>query len=273
MLILKHKKWNRRASLEIVLLVLMTLLVVGVTIFVFTTQKYSFNKKIGNVISADDSYYDLSLIEFYIKQAGENAFYKTYKEVVESREYLDPVITNLQNEVEFRSLNSNLNEEFKTKFNENLKREYAKYNFEDKQTNLNRFKDDYIKNDKFKIEYDGKRLKIMVDDFTLINGPEGEDITIKYNPDILLEYDFRELGLNSFNQIYTVKELCVTTSVSLEEMENCFSLLNNFDVAVEEKTKPNSQNGETYDLVTLTSKREFFIDGTLQKIEIKFIPS
>ncbi len=82
-----------------------------------------------------------------------------------------------------------------------------------------------------------------------------------------MNFNYENLGLHSLETLDEVKDYCILSEGVFSEgmltFEECLSLnLFNFDVVV-----------SSGDVVTLTTKKSFVIDGKLEKIGFSFIPA
>ncbi len=250
---------NRRGDITILLLVILVLLVASATLFSFVTSSGKVEAKISDAKFVENIYYKENLVEFYINQAGEKSISKTYRIFSENGDYINnPIISG--GEIEFGKIHNKLNENFYIKFNQNFKEEFENYNFEE----------DYLKNLKevildgnFDVIVNEENLVIKINNLEINNSVK--NINITYIPEISLGFDFQKIGLHSFEKIYEVKEGCK----NVEEVENCYNKLINFESNVIEKEK---SNGGKYFFVTLTSKKQFLIDGKFTNINFSFVP-
>jgi hypothetical protein len=250
---------NCKGDMAILLLVILVLLVSSATIFSLVTSSGKVEAKISDTKIVENIYYKENLVEFYIIQAGENIFAEIYNEFTKTGEYINnPIVSG--GEIEFGKVHNKLDENFRNKFIENFKEEFKDYDFED----------DYLKNLKeiildgnFDVILDKESLVVKINNLEINNSLEKVNIT--YIPEISLEFNFKKMGLHGFEQIYKVKEECK----NVEEVENCYNKLINFENSVIEKEK---SNGEKYFFVTLTSKKQFLIEGKFVNINFSFVP-
>ncbi len=249
---------NKRGDVAILLLVVLVLLVTMTTIFTLVTSSEKVEIKISNTRFIENFYLKQDLAEFYIGQAGEKAIVKTYKEFVEGDDYINNPIRS-EGEVEFGEIHSKLNENFRDKFRENFKTEFS-YDFEN----------NYLKNlrgiiidDDFEVIVDSGILTIVIDSLEM--NIFIKDINITYVPEIFLDFDFKKIGLHSFEEIYEIKEKCKED----ENIEDCYNNLINFEVSVVEKEKSDE---EKYIFATLATKKDFLIGEKFENIEFSFVP-
>ena len=259
------KTTNKRGDISIVILVFLVVFVVSASLFVFVTSSLKENVKISGAAIVDKVKLQENSVKFHIKQVGEKSVIKTYKEIINNKEYIGDTVILVNNiEPEFKLLNENLNENFKTKFINNFKSEFESYNFEgDYLKNIQSI----IYNNLFDIGFNGEILVFSENKQEFYE--HSDEIQVTYQPIIKLEFNFTKIGIESFEKIYSVKEQCKNEQ-NAELIKQCFdNNLINFNTSVIEKEKPNK---EKYFLITLTSKKEFLINDKFEKIEFSFTP-
>jgi len=255
---------NKRGDLSVVLLVFLVLFITIYSLFTFTTSSMNVEEKISNVKIIDKIYSQENLVEFYVKEAGEKAVVKSYKEIIKDSNYIGGSVILINNvDAEFTFPKKDLNDIFMVKFIDNFKKEFQKYEFDEDY--LKDLKEVIISND-FEINFDGNDLNVIFINFEFEeNYEKGNLRNIKYMPKMILNFDLNKIGLESFDKIYNVKDNCK----SQVDIGECFNLeLNNFNAVLMNKQK---SSGEGYSLVTLTSNKEFLIDGNYEKIEFGFV--
>ncbi len=250
---------NRKGDLSVLLLVVLVLLVASVTLFSLVISSGKVKAKISNAQFINNFYSKQDLIEFYLNQAEEKAIVETYNEFVENSDYINNPITSGK-EIEFKNINNRLDENFRNRFIENFENEFGNYNFEEDY--LNNLKQ-IILNENFEVVVNKDILIITIDNLEMNSFVE--NINLTYIPEISLKFNLKKIGLNSFYEIYDVKEKCK----NVKDMEDCYGDLINFNVSVIEKEKT---NGEKYFLVTLVSKKRFLIDGKFDNLQFSFVP-
>jgi len=138
---------NKKADIAITLLVFMTLLLVGASLFIFITKSKPIRETILNSRIIEVVYLSEEKVMFYMTDAGEKAVQ-----------------------------NGNFNREI-------FKQEIAKYNFDDE--NLKKFQQ-YIAEDKFEVINEGNLIKIKLNEFS-ISKPLVNKVGIVYKPSIEVE--------------------------------------------------------------------------------------
>ena len=239
-----------------VLLVLMVLITVCYALYSFATTSGKISARISDASLTEVVLAREQIVEFYIRESGKNAFIKTYSDFVKNGEYIDnPVVT--LNYYEFNDLNSKLNEKFSEKFRENFLEEFKKYEFND----------DYLKllKEKIgdsKINYDNSEVKIEIDGWA--TEEKSESAGIYYNPKIIVELDFNDFGVDSFESLKKAKDVCIKKTGDYGKCyyENLF-YFNSAELK-------DSASGINY--IHLSSKKQFLLDGEYKKIEFDFIP-
>lgn len=252
---------NKRGDLAVTLLVFLILATVLIAIFTFVTNPIKVKEKISSLGVIQDISSQESLVEFYVRQAGESAVILTYKEFASNGIYIaDPVKINSNREIEFFNLNENLNEKFRLKFIENFQKEFEKYEFQEES--LKTLKE-IIKINNFYTAFDGN--KIILDVNNLEFKESLKDVSVLYAPKINVVLNLNNIGLYDFKGVYDIKESCKIQ----EDIEGCFNNeLVNFNAELQSKENPNK---EKYILATLTSKKEFLIEYKFEKIEFSFV--
>lgn len=255
---------NKRGDVSVVLLVLLVLVVTGASVFSFITNSGKVSSKISGAGVVEGVYLEENLIEFYLNEAGKRAVVVSYNELINSEEYVENPVVNFRNEVRFGNLHPNLNENLKTKFSKNLKTEFLAYEFkEDYLINLKQS----ILDEEFSVALSKGVFRLSVSGQELDNVLENNSIT--YFPEISLDFNLNEIGLDSFERVHATKEFC-KDKASKNLIENCFNeKLKGFTSLVEEKTAVSSNN---YTFVALTSKKEFLINEQFKNIKFGFIP-
>lgn len=250
---------NKKADISIVLLVILCFLVCSIVLFLFSQNSDSIKKTISGVFSIKEVQANQNLGEFYLIQAGENALAKTYKEFVENNNYIDSPINYSKTDVEFKFLDKRLDKNFKTKFIENFKTEFASYNFDKSSLKDLQLIIKDLSNDNF--DFENGVLTITINNWKI-----NKKLEIIYYPQIFIKLDLEKINLYSFEEIYNAKNLCKSNSNIKSCLEN---QLQNFNIGIEQKiiTDENKCN-----LITFTTKKQFLINNNLNQIKFSFIP-
>jgi len=253
---------NKKGDMPIVLLVMLVLTVVLAALFSFATDSGTTSFQISNARAVDINYAELNFVEFYIKDAGKKAAVKSYKDLIESGVYTGKPVYNSNGEVEFNNLGLDLNEKLEEKFKENFKSEIASYDFEKSYLiDLKKI----VAEDKFSVNYNEDIFEISINGLKFDN--LFEQIEVVYVPEILMEFDYGKIGVDSFEEVYTGKEKC-KSGLSVEDIKICIgNEVKDFNVDVIEKT---DFNGEKYTFVSLNSKNEFLIENKFENIRFGF---
>jgi len=245
---------NKKASFHVLLFVIFTIVVCSIAVFTFLTNSERVEDKISKVESLNKVYFKEELTKFYLKQAGENAFVKTYNDIASKGDY--GIEYNLNKEVKLGDLNKLWKEDFAESFSENFKAEFLTYKFDENyllnvQEAVKR--NDFVIKDDFSILFENLNFKESV-----------EGVSVLYSPKINLKFDFEKIGLVDFEELYKSKIKCASS----DNIENCFNEeLKNFDTDI---LKKQGSEGD-YDFVYLESKREFFIKQRFEKIKFGFV--
>jgi len=96
-----------------------------------------------------------------------------------------------------------------------------------------------------------------------------KDLEVRCNFPLNVSFNFRNIGLHSFEEIFKAKVKCsLNLKIGEKEIEKCFNEeMDNFNVFVNVL----GAKEEKLFLVEFKSKREFFIDGELRKIKFDFV--
>ncbi len=250
---------NKTGSMHVTLMVFMVATLAIASIFIFATSESNFEGKISDarVVGFTSNVYDLG--QFYINQAGEKAFVDSYTELIKDNSFMANPKKNSNGDVEFGSLNPNLDDDMLKRISPRFKENFNSYEF----TNEFMIKiKNSINDGKFRIAEENRRFKIVVSNLEF--NFSSSSINVIYFPEISSSLDTNKIGLNSFEEIYAAKEKCKND----EKVKECFEKdLKSFNVYAEQKT----EDGKKYYLVTLTSKQEFLIDGEFKSIGLRFV--
>jgi len=239
-----------------VLLVLMVLTTVSYALYSFTKSSGKISYTISDaslteVLSAKEQ-----IVKFYITEAGKNSFIKTYSDFVKNGEYIDnPEI--ISGKYKFKNLNSKLNEKFSVEFKNNFLEEFNKYEFDKDYLKLLKSKIQDVK-----MDYNNGIAVIELDSWETED--ESKSVKIYYNPQIIIKLDFNDFRLDSFENLKKAKDACILVS---DNIGNCyFNNLVYFNII----EKREISSGVSY--IHFTSKEQFLIGESYQKIEFDFIP-
>ncbi|MEJ2267628.1 MAG: hypothetical protein P8X70_00955 [Nanoarchaeota archaeon] len=236
---------SKKAQIEIILLVILILFLVSTTIFSFITNSSKIETTISNSNLVRNIYSKENSIEFYIVQEGKHAIVKTYDFFVRNNKFAD------SNTKEFAELSQNLRDDFILEFRENFRQSFQDYSGEDIK-NLK----DLVLQGNFNVDFE-ENIILKIDN--LEEKDFSKRMNIGFFPKFNLEFDFSDMGLHSFDEVYEVKEKCKNSIES-----ECYNDLFNFNVEIEEK--------ESGNLVKFESKKEFLIGDEIRKIDFDFIP-
>ncbi|MEM3091838.1 MAG: hypothetical protein QXD05_01770 [Candidatus Pacearchaeota archaeon] len=257
-------KSNKKADLSIVLLVFLVLITAMFSLFIFTTKSQSINVKISNIGITNKIYEKENLAKFYVKEVAMESIIKSYKEISFNGEFVDEPTFDLEKNVRFTKLRNNLNEDFGKKFNENFKKKIGSYTFDEDY--LNKIKAQ-VSQDKFSYFFDGEKLSLNISNLNIKES--SKDMNISFDFNLSFVFILEDLGLESYDKIYQIKEIC-KTKLTIPSIEDCFrSNLKNFEVTVVEKKGFDNQK---YFVVNLTTKKSFLIDEIFENIKLNFIP-
>jgi len=269
---------NKKGDLATTLLVFMTLVLVGAALLSFIYSK-GIEATIADSRFIDNLYIKEDQIKFYLTEAGVNSLAKSYDDIVKG----DFLVSSPKKENEvlvFDNFNENFaNDNLKEKFSANLKREIAKYKFNDKtllefqkEISAGKFNVD-LKDDVFFIEFRdfsikggsviGEKERIWVWGFIPTTYKEEKLkslISVIYRPAFLISVNITENGLATFKEIYFVSNVCKGEENTAQCISNRLKV---FDVGVQKQDK--------YKFVSLKSKQKFLVNEELKNIEIKFL--
>ncbi len=257
---------NKRGDLSIVLLVITTVIISGAALFSFVINLNGFETHIMHSRFLDVAYGKEDQIKFYLEQAGENSIAKSYNQMAKEGTLFGETNPMKNGILILNNFDKKSAEKmFLDKLNFNFPEEIKKY--PSKSASIE-FSDGLvkIKVENFLISTQlVHKTKVPIEIwFGLIKAAEGEkldvNMAINYMPDNnFVTINLTEKGLDDFGKIYTTAEKCKGTGAY-----DCFKEeLPNF---LEE-----SENKGEYNLITLTSKKKFNIDGNFKNIAIKFL--
>ncbi|MEK6906750.1 MAG: hypothetical protein AABW81_03950 [Nanoarchaeota archaeon] len=247
MLIIK----NKRGDLAITLMVFLVITICLASLFLFSTSSGDVKTKIAGafIVSKAESRGDLA--EFYIREAAESSAIKTYDSLIADEKYIQkPVNYNVDGIPEFSELSNTINEDFIAEFNKNFKENFASYEFqEDYLIGLK----EIVAKDEFSNSFDGKAVMVKINTLEITSSSDTE--SIKYIPKISVKVDFKNIGLDYFEDIRNVKNICYNEEQCYNEGLNYFSASINKDV------------------VSLKSKKDFSIGSGFKSIGFSFVPT
>lgn len=260
---------NKRGDMAVIIVVFMTLLLVGVALYSFNTSNKAYAGVIQNPNVLDKVYVQEDQMRFYLQDSLERAEIKTYQDFIDNELY----IVNSVKKDDYLIFDKPWNEEekFKQKLTENFKTEISKYNLEGFDLG------------NLEINVEGNNVFVKMKNFNADFSTTGNEVVVSHSKEINVELDLNEFGLHSFKEISDVKESCKEITSAVEK-GNCYSaLLKNFDVSAELIRKDAGGNvitlftdeaevADAYSVITLRSKKSFFIDNLgLKKVVIIFI--
>lgn len=163
---LEGKMMNKKgAELQIVLVVLLTIALVGFTLYTFISKT---NSRASDVIQPrfiEKAYIEEGKIRLYLEERAYPAFNQAKEELKDTKE--------------------NYNEAFKNKFKEILKNKFKEVNPSDNDIlNLKNL----VVNDKLGINFDGKILQLEVKDIEISVKDENQMILLVYKPEIRISF-------------------------------------------------------------------------------------
>lgn len=257
---------NKRADIAITILVVLVLFLTGITLFSFLKSPGKIEEKIINVKFMNSFQLKQQTAEFYLEQAGKNAFVKTYEQFAKGTNQYD-FIANRKSNNYFGELHPKLKENFIEKFRENFKKEISGYLIDDSFSFTSEILEktkQLVKEDKFSLAFEGEILELKSSE--LIIEDSSPNAEVLFIPKISLEFDYEKLGLHSFEKIYRMREYCLSLEGNPEILnslvrEECLREgLLNFEIGVNEES-----------LVNLKTEEEFYLDGGFKRIEFSFV--
>lgn len=257
---------NKKGDLPTVLLVFLVFLVVLTSLFTFLIKSKNINEYTESVGLINEVYEEQNLAEFYIIEAVKTSIVESYLDITKDGGFVENPNFDLQTNVFFDELNSNLNGDFLKEFDKSIKRNFGNYDFQEDY--LKKLKETILA-DRFDSSFNGEKLRINVKDLKLKKF--SEKINVTYSPNISLEASLDKMGLHSFDQIYQAKEICKTKTTT-DSLKECFQdHLKYFDVGVIERQNIQNQGQKSF-IITLKSKTDFLIEGKFHTITLNFIP-
>ncbi len=243
---------NKRGDPSIVLLVLLVVVVFSGAIYSFISNSRNVDAKLSAVGNVDDILSEEEKLNSYLQASAQRTFAQTYNGFVYSRSYMGTQIVDAQGNYEFSSLNSAWKEDFKSKLKSRFILEFSKYEYEKGFS-------DFVKEGNFEVEENEEGFVFVFNEYNLTDEKDGYEARLKFSPQITVSY--LDYGLESFDELYFVKEECKVKSGE-SEIETCFGSLEGFNADV-------SKFRENY-LVKLTSKKDFSLAG-FDFVEAEFV--
>ncbi len=275
---------NRKAIVWINMMVVLVVLVFAATLGMFigslwkTDLSVSDGRFVGSVVAKIDS------SESYLNFAAQDAGVKVYNEMLKKGDYLAKPVSSVGGVPEFNEINSNWKSDFEFKFVVALIEELDKYG---EQGELFSFMKNSIGSSS-KLVWDGDKLVLFMKsgevfkdslentkaktevpkDLKVETVETVETITVEIFPTWNVTIDFEKMGLESFEVLKDIRDICYRNGVEKEVLENCLNVEpKNFDVSVEEKMRA---SGENYFVVDLKSKRKFLIGDEVKIVGFSF---
>lgn len=246
-MLMKNKKGG--VSLSIVLLVFLVLFLCSASLFIFNTSSRTVIDETSNVGIVNEAIFEKNEIEFFIRGLLETSVKESYYEILTEKEIFEyPSIYTIRGEriAEFEGLNRNLNSLFEKNVEEKVSR--------------------FLQDKNVEINFDGEIINAYSSNLSIEK--YSKNINVSYNPKISFEFDLKSMGLEEFEKIYQTKELCLG-ELNSSLIENCFNReLEHFVANVEEEMI----HEESIFVVSLISKKDFFVEKDFRKVELKFIP-
>jgi len=272
------KMANKRGDVSVTVLVFLTIVLCGAVLFMMATHGKTYRPIVNDARFIENVYSEEERINFHMIELEVDAYDKTYYDI--AKEGLFTGNVDFANKrIALDSFDKEgLKSIFEEKFRSNFKNEVVRYT-------SSQFLNDEIKNDiandKFTVTYEEGTLTRDMD--TVIRGSvtvtKGErvwlwgvvptfekeekiksTIAVIYKPEISF---IRKTELTYFGDILGAVRACKTSSA----IKDCLTLrLNIFDINV--KSGKDEATGELFDLVTLSTKKKFFIDGALKNIDM-----
>lgn len=275
---------NKKANLAVTLLVIMTIVIVVLTLFVFLTGQEKIVKRISYSSILGIVYGKEKVIRYGIDRALETYLIKHYSDAVKNKEYIDSSCSG-----EFCKVSENVEEQLRIKIKNDFKNN-IQYFLEDDRDEHGPFDlliDRYINKGSFEILLQGNILgfEIRAANPFRIQGRVYEDervVTARFAwvlfpiawedipfsvmqssslADIDVKVDLIDLGLLSFQDVFEKAKECI--SKPEQEIQNCMNQeLGIFDSKLE-------KSGDGYN-IELETKKHFLIDNDFQKIKFNF---
>jgi len=256
---------NKRADvpLAVAILVIATMAITSIAMYSFFMSAGKTQGVVLGVGFVDDVNLKELAINFYVQQAGERAFVKTYKEIADNGDYLElPAIKDSGGIYKFAGARKDIDELFKEKFYDNFKNEFAIMEFDEDYLEKDFRKNLLFNKFVFTNFSDENGLKIIIEGMGIEEGSDAGDVKVVYSPKISAGFNFEKLGLHSFKYLEIVKDECILNP-GIMTFEECLNFyLFNFNAKVSDE-----------DAVSVESKKTFLIGGKFEKIRFSFIPA
>lgn len=253
---------NKKASLQVVVFVILSFLVVFSSLFVFYNSSKNKIDEMSEIGLMNNLLVEKNLFETYARDILSKALYTSYNEFSTQGKYIENPSFDSNLNIIFQDVNENLKQDFSVFFEKNMLDLFNK-NFSNYYL---RKLSESVKSGNYDFYFDGENVFF---NFSRISLEENSDkIKIIYTPLITSRIGFLDLGLDNFEKIYLIKENC-TNFDSRIESEICFNeKLKNFNVSISEIK---ISDDKVSFFVFLETKKYFLINNQKQKIFFDFI--
>ena len=255
---------DKRGDIAVVLVVFMTVLLIGVSLYGFNSLRKGIVDTVPNPNILDGIYFSEDQYKFYIGESVGRAYLDTYQEYAVNGNYIQNKVTK-DSYFKFETLKPDVNERFNELMKEKFVEEVKKYNIE----NLNV--------DEVDINIVEGNVNVQIPNYKInsdsIQNDEGVSIVkVNYDANINENINLKKYSLHSFEEIYNAKEKCKDIA-TMSDKKKCYKdNLKNFNADAVLIRKDANGNEITafdentvvanaYSKVVLTSKNKYILKG------------
>lgn len=252
---------NKKASLDIVIFVVMVLIICIYALVQIASYKNKFEFKLKGYENLEEIQLEKKDLEYRLEKYLEECVIMSYysaknDEIYEKKEIEGLLFFSRIKE----NLNETLNQKIKICLKEKGEKDYLNFfeNYEKKpflSVLLSRLKDN-----KFETKIDRQNIKIFIEDFPLTK-PSDKEKKYKYN--MSLDINLKKVGLIPFEEIEKIIS-CKKDTQCVEEITK-----NLFNVRIEEKEETRNNKKILYLIYKFASLREFYIEEKFQNIKFE----
>lgn len=255
---------SKKGSISIVTLVVLVLFITGLALFTFNSVNNKLFSKVSDSFEVQDVLIQEKEISFFAKRFLEESLVESYLNITKEGSFiLNP--SNL--EVSKENLDLILNEEVRNSFVTNsglsLMEGYNGVLSERKR--------------EIEFSYSENKASLLLKDVELENRKDGDILLkVKYETEIEVETSLKEVGLESFERIFEVKEECKSVNIlsenanAITELQECFDENLRYFVSNAERKDVTEEDSEGYMFIKLESKNKILSKNKFEKISLDF---
>lgn len=267
-------KKNKKGALSIFILVALTLVVCGFSLFIFLANPPKVQAVLQGIGNFDELYSSELELNFYLQEIAELSLAQTYNEFIENGNYLSNLRISQAKDLEgiyyIGGISNNFEKDFKEAFKNNFKENFLKINFHRDDSDYIKELQKQIEKENFEVLFDKSSIIVLIKSFNF--SYEDNKMQINYTSDLRNEIIFKRFGLEGFEKIVDFGNICFEYS-NISQKIDCYEenkdYFDNFYFYIERVIL---SEGEEEIFLRFQTKRDFFIDKEFKKIKFKFIP-